>query len=104
VDFEFDSENRSGRLRVGDAVDCEVETLRGIDPPDPYRVVVRIPGGMEYTGPGNEAETALAKRISVKGPISYEVMNGHSSMAYVHHGSDLQTREYKPTVVEKAFD
>jgi hypothetical protein len=97
-------ENRSGRLRVGDAVDCEVETLRGIDPPVPYRALVRIPGGMEYTGPNNEAETALAKRISVKGPISYEVTNGHSSMAYVHHGNDLKTDEHKPTVVEHAFE
>lgn len=104
VDFEFDMESRSGVLRVGEAVDCEVETLRAIDPPDPYRVVVTIPGGMEYTGPGNQAETALAKRISVTGPITYEVMNGHSSMAYVQHGNDLKTREYHPTVVDKAFE
>jgi hypothetical protein len=104
VDFEFDMQRRSGRVRVGDAVDTEVETLRGIDPPDPYRVVVQIPGGMEYTGPNNQAETALAKRISVKGPISYEVTNGHSSMAYVHHGSDMETGAYNPTVVDKAFE
>jgi hypothetical protein len=104
VDFEFNIENRSGRLRVGDVVESEVETLRGIDPPDPYQVLVRIPGGMEYTGPGHEAETALAKRISVKGPIEFEVTNGHSSMAYVHHGNDLETGKYNPTVVETAFD
>jgi hypothetical protein len=104
VDFEFDIDNRSGRIRVGDALESEVETLRGIDPPNPYRVLVRIPGGMEYTGPDHEAETALAKRISVHGPIEFEVRDGHSSMAYVHHGSDLQTAEYHPTVVEKAFE
>jgi hypothetical protein len=104
VDFEFDIESRSGRIRVGDSVESEVETLRGIDPPNPYRVLVRIPGGMEYTGPDHEAETALAKRISVHGPIEFEITDGHSSMAYVHHGSDTQTAEYHPTVVEKAFE
>jgi hypothetical protein len=103
VDFEFDIENRSGLVRVGDALEAEVDTLRGIDPPDPYRVLVRIPGGMEYTGPNDEAETALAKRISVRGPIEYEVKDGHSSMAYVHHGNDLETHEYRPTTVEQAF-
>ena len=104
VDFEFDMERRSGRLRVGDAVVSDMETLRGIDPPDPYRVVVSIPGGMEYTGPGHQAETALAKRISVQGPVSFEVTDGHSSMAYVQHGNDVGTRDYNPTVVDKAFD
>jgi hypothetical protein len=103
VEFEFDMENRSGRLKVGDALESEVATLRGIDPPDPYRVLVRIPGGMEYTGPNHEAETALAKRISVTGPIEFEVTDGHSSMAYVHHGNDLETRVYNPTVVDQAF-
>jgi hypothetical protein len=96
-------ETRTGHVRVGDTVQAEVETLRGIEPPDPYRVLVRIPNGMEYTGPGHEAETALAKRIVVQGPIEYEVTNGHSSMAYVHHGSDLHTGAHEPTVVEKAF-
>jgi len=104
VDFEFDIESRSGRIRVGDAVASDVETLRGIDPPDPYRVLVRIPGGMEYTGPNDEAETALAKRISATGPVEFEITDGHSSMAYVQHGNKLKTATYNPTVVEKAFD
>lgn len=103
VDWEFDLDTRTGRVRVGDAFDAEVVTLRGIDPPDPYRVVVRIPNGMEYTGPGEEAETALARRISVHGPIEFDVTDGHSSMAYVHHGSDIHTGAHEPTIVEKAF-
>jgi hypothetical protein len=103
VDWEFDIENRSGRVRVGDFLEADVETLRGIDPPDPYQVVVRIPNGMEYTGPDQEAETALAKRLVARGKIQYELSNGHSSMAYVQHGSDIRTGAHNPTVVEKAF-
>ena len=34
---------------------------RGIDPPDPYRVLVRIPDGFEYTGPDQQAETAVSQ-------------------------------------------
>jgi len=104
VEWEFDIESRTGRIRVGDALEADVETLRGIEPPDPYRVLVRIPNGMEYTGPNKEAETALATRIVAHGPIEFEVTNGHSSMAYVQHGSDLHTGAHEPTVVEKAFE
>jgi hypothetical protein len=87
IEFEFDIESRSGRLTVGDVIDTEVETLRGIDPPDPYQIVVRIPNGFEYTGPNHEAETAVAKTLKVKGPgkINYEHTDSHSSMAFVKH-------------------
>jgi hypothetical protein len=87
IDFEFDIESRSGRIRVGDVLESEVETLRGIDPPDPYRVLVRIPGGFEYTGPDSEAETALAKtlRVAFGGELDYQHTDSHSSMAFVKH-------------------
>ena len=104
VEWKFDIESRTGRIRVGDVLESDVETLRGIEPPDPYRVLVRIPNGMEYTGPNEEAETALATRIVARGPIEFEVANGHSSMAFVRHGSALRTGAHEPTVVEKAFE
>ena len=98
VEFEFDLENRSGRVRVGDGVlETEVETLRGIDPPDPYRVIVKIPNGFEYTNDDESAETALARRITTRGPIELNLENGHSSMAYVRHGNKLQTGQ-RPAV------
>jgi hypothetical protein len=87
ITFEFDIESRSGRFKVGDVVESTVETLRGIDPPDPYRVLIRIPDGFEYTGENHEAETALAKtlRVSVGGKLDYEHTDSHSSMALVKH-------------------
>ena len=104
VEWEFDLQSRHGRVKVGDVLETEVETLRGISPPEPYRVLVRIPDGMEYTGPNDEAETALAKRITSHGPIEFDIHDGHSSMALVRHGSDIRTGKHEPIVVEKAFD
>lgn len=87
IDFDFDIDSRSGRLRAGDVIDTEVETLRGIDPPDPYQIVVRIPNGFEYTGENREAETAVAKtlKVSAGGELDYEHETSHSSMAFVQH-------------------
>jgi hypothetical protein len=83
--WDFDIENRSGQVRAGEVLETEVETLRGIDPPDPYRVLVKIPGGFEYTGPDSEAETALAKRIRTGGEIALDLTDSHSSMAHVKY-------------------
>ncbi len=92
IEFEFDLENRTAAVRAGDGLlETEVDTLRGIDPPDPYRVLVTIPNGFEYTGPDESAETALAKRIKSSGPIELDLQDSHSSLAYVRHSNDLQT-------------
>src|SRR5213593_3110651 len=48
-------------------LETEVETLRGIDPPDPHRVIVKVPNGFEYTGLDQQAETALSKRLVARG-------------------------------------
>jgi hypothetical protein len=98
-DFEFDLEQRTGRLRAGDALELDVETLRNIEPPTPYRVVVQIPSGFEYTGPDHSAETALATRIRSTIDIDLDVRNGHASMAWVTRGSHVGTGN-EPTVVD----
>ena len=91
IEFEFDIENRRGRMKAGDVIDTEVETLRGIDPPDPYRVLVQIPDGFEYTGPNQEAETAQTKRLAVRAgdKLDYEHSDSHSSMAWVKHEGEV---------------
>lgn len=91
-DFQFDLENRRASVKVGDGVlETEVDTLRGIDPPDPYRVIVKIPNGFEYTGEDESAETALATRIKSSGPVELDLSDSHASMTYVSHGSHVQT-------------
>ena len=97
-EFEFDLDARKGRVKAGDVFETESDTLRGIDPPDPYRVLVRIPNGFEYTNEQEEAETALATRIVSSGPIELSLENGHSSMCFVRHGNAFRTAS-NPTVV-----
>ena len=98
IEFEFDLDSRRGLVRAGDALETEVDTLRGIDPPDPYRVIVKIPNGFEYTGPNEDAETALAKYVRSSGPVGLHITDGHASMTYVRHGNAFQTGAH-PTVV-----
>jgi len=89
-EWEFDLESRTGRLKAGDVLETEVEPLRGFgEPPPPYRILVTIPGGFEYTGEGNSAETALATTLRVNGAFSYEHENCHSSMAHVRRGKGV---------------
>jgi hypothetical protein len=103
IDFDFDLENRRGGVKVGDVAGLEVETLRGIDPPDPYRVIVKIPDTMEYTNEDESAEAAVAKRIRSDAAIKLDITDGHVSMCFVRHGNTFRTGKHEPTVVEKAF-
>ncbi len=91
IEFEFDIENRKGRLKAGEYIDSEVDTLSAIGSEDPYRILVTIPGGFEYTGPNNQAETALAKTLKVSGggELDYEHELSHSSMALVEHSGEV---------------
>lgn len=89
-EWEFDLEARTGRVKAGDVMDSEVETLRGFgDPPPPYRILVTIPGGFEYTGEGSSAETALATKLRVNGAFTFEHENSHSSMTRVRRGKGV---------------
>ena len=99
VEFEVDLEKRTAKVSYGDVLETETDTLRGIDPPDPYRILIKIPGGMEYTNEAGEADVASAKTIKSTGAIPFDLDNGHSSLAYVHHGNKVETAEYHPTVV-----
>jgi hypothetical protein len=76
-------------MRAGDYLETAVETLRGIDPPDPYRVLVQIPGGFEYTGPDSNAETAQATSIRARGGVELDLTDSHSSMAWVRHEGEV---------------
>ena len=91
IDFEFDIESRTGRLVAEDVLETSTESLRAIDPPEPYQIVVRIPDGFEYTGPDREAETAVAKTLRVRGggELDDEHAGTHSSMALVSHEGDV---------------
>ncbi len=86
-EWEFDLAARRGRMRAGDVLETEVEPLKGFgDPPPDYRILVTIPGGFEYTGEGDSAETALATSLRGSSDISFAHENCHSSMTHVRRG------------------
>jgi hypothetical protein len=89
-EWEFDLDARKGRMKAGDVLETEVETLRGFgEPPPPYRALVTIPGGFEYTGDGNSAETAMATKLRLNGAFAFDHENCHSSMAHVRRGAGV---------------
>jgi hypothetical protein len=90
-EFEFDLENRTGRVRAGDVFELDVDTLRNIDPPTPYRVVVQIPNGFEYAGPDHSAETAVSTRIRSSSGLDLDLTNSHASLAWVTRGTHVGT-------------
>jgi hypothetical protein len=102
AEFEWNLEERTARVRFGDVLETETDTLRGIDPPDPYRILIKIPGGMEYTNKEGEADVAQAKTIKSSGAIPFDLSDGHSSLAWVRHGPGVETAEYRPTVVDSS--
>ena len=87
IDFEFDVESLTSRVVVGDGLlHTESAPLPNFNSDEPYRIIVTIPGGFEYTGEGSSAETAVATVLRAKGAINYDHSHGHSSLAYVRHG------------------
>jgi hypothetical protein len=89
-EWEFDLGSRTSRVKAGDVFETEVDTLRGFgEPPPPYRIVVTIPGGFEYTGEGESAETAVATKLRASSEVRFEHENTHSSITRVLRGSGI---------------
>ena len=81
VEFDFDKEARTARLRVPGLLETESEPLRVPPTGEEQRVVVSMPGGFEY----REMEVANAKLIRTEGAIQVHHENTHSSLAMVDH-------------------
>ena len=85
---EVDTESLTGRVKVGeDLLYTESAGIPSFNSDEPYRVRVSVPGGFEYTGEGEYAETARATVLRARGKINYEHTDSHSSLAYVRHGN-----------------
>jgi hypothetical protein len=88
IEFEWDIDARTARVTAGDAVEATVDTLRGIDPPDPYQIRVHIPGGFEYVSEDDTAEVALATVLRSTTDITMDVTDGNANLAYVRYSPD----------------
>jgi hypothetical protein len=81
VEFAFDLEKRTARLRVPGLLETESEPLKVPATGDEQRVIVSLPGGFEY----KEMEVANCKVLKTEGAIILDHTNTHSSLAEVDH-------------------
>jgi hypothetical protein len=87
-EWTYDLDERTATVKAGDAMETETETLRGIDPPDPYRVLVHIPGGFEYVNEADESDIALATYVRTNAAIELQLERSHSSICRVRYSPD----------------
>ncbi len=87
IDYEWNIENRTARVTAGDFFETASDSLRGIDPPDPYRIQVHIPGGFEYMSEDETAEVALATVLRSTADIEMDVTDGNADLAYVRYAA-----------------
>lgn len=62
---------------------------RSIDPPDPYRIRVHIPGGFEYLSDDESCEVGLATVLRSKTDIEMDVTDGNANLRYVKHQGEV---------------
>jgi len=89
IDFQWDLDARTAHVTAGDVLETKAETLRGIDPPDPYRIRVHIPGGFEYRSEDESSEVALATVLKSTTEIEMDVTDGNANLCYVKHEGEL---------------
>lgn len=81
VEFDFDLERRTARLRVPGLIETESEPLKVPATGDEQRMIVSLPDGFEY----KQMEVANSKVLKTQGIIKLDHTNTHSSLAEVEH-------------------
>lgn len=81
IQWEFDKAKRRAKLSVSGFIETTSQPL--IVPPtgEEQRVILQMPGGMEY----KEMEVAYAGTLKSTGAVKYSYTNTHSSLADVEH-------------------
>jgi hypothetical protein len=89
ISFEWDIESRTAHVTAGAVFETASDTLRGIDPPEPYRIRVNIPGGFEYLSEDESTEVALATVLRSSTEIEMDVVDGNANLCYVRHSGEV---------------
>jgi len=82
IDFEFDKDNRRARISIPGFLETVSEPLASLDPRaagGENRVIVRMPGGIEY----KEMDVARTRTLKSTGAIKFDWQKTHSSLADV---------------------
>jgi len=81
IDFRFDKEKRRARVSVPGFFETTSAPLTIPPTGEEQRVIVQMPGGMEY----KEMEVAQTGSLKATGAIKFDWQGTHSSLAEVEH-------------------
>ncbi len=81
IRFEFDKKKRKARVFISGALETVSIPLTVPATGKEQRVIVNMPGGMEY----KEMEVAQTAVLKGTGAITFDHKNTHSSLAEVEH-------------------
>lgn len=80
IELDIDSAERTARVRVADALDGSVESIRNPITGEPHVVKVRLPHGFEF----READFVTGKAKTASLPIELDFDGTHAHIARVH--------------------
>ena len=89
ITWEWDIDSRTAHVTAGDVFEATADTLRAIDPPDPYRIRVHIPGGFEYCNEEDTSEVALATSLRSSADIDMNVTDGNANLCRVKYEGEV---------------
>jgi len=79
VDIDFEFSGKSGRIKIGDAIENRFASIKNPVTGDESSVQVRIPGGLEYSDQG-EAEIVRSEVMRSTDEIGFDYSGCHTSL------------------------
>jgi hypothetical protein len=79
IEFDFDLAKRYARVRIAGEFETVSEPITNTATGDTHRILVEMPGGMEYF----RSEIATTKVLKSTGAIKFDCPGAHSSLAIV---------------------
>jgi hypothetical protein len=79
VDIDFEFSGKSGKIKIGDAIENRFDSIKNPVTGDEASVQVRIPGGLEYSDQG-EAEIVRSEVMRSTDEIDFDCTGSHTSL------------------------
>lgn len=80
VPLDFELSGKTGTIRIGDAIENRFAPIKNPVTGEPSPVFVRIPGGMEYSQNGGEAEIVRSESMRSTDEIAFDYSGCHTSL------------------------
>ncbi len=79
VPIELEFSGRNGTVKLGDQVENTFSPIKNPVTGEEERVLIRIPGGMEYSGVG-DAEVVRSETLKSTDEIGFDYTGSHTSL------------------------